>query len=359
MADYRSQVDVNNQKALGMGSVIDSANSLADFLKQSQQFKDAQAQELVKQQKGHENDIDKDVKKRTAEQQQLMDMMGATNLKDAMSEATRRGQSIHMGDVSVGQDPYAKLVQNDKKGLSSAIATSNNQYMKNLPKLQGAAQKIHEGMALINDPKQIGSAGAAKSLIISGVAEMNRYNQQEGSDLVPSTSLQQLQQYANKLGDDKNPLSDTQRAAINHMFVGALGSLKQKHDVLKQSAVGTFETSPYYDAQHGEALKRSMGAPLDAQLNNDMQQYAKYGADQQMMPPPGQNPPTAKPGFVNKMRTDLANLLSPKPSPQAPPQVGQQTPSIMPAAAPGMATPQAGPESEEQEYLRLKQKHGR
>src|SRR6185369_2751699 len=155
MADYRSSVDTANDKALGMGSVIDSANSLADFLKQSQQFKAAQAQELLKQQKGHENDIDKDAKKRTAEQKQLMEMMGASSLADAMAKATQNGQSVHMGDIAVGQDPMSKLIGTQQKGLAGAITGANNHYMKNLPKLQAAAQKIHEGITSINDPKQI------------------------------------------------------------------------------------------------------------------------------------------------------------------------------------------------------------
>lgn len=324
MADYRNAVDTQNNKNADVPSQL---NKLAEFLNQREQFKAQQSQELLKQQLGHQYDIDKDTQKRSAEQKQLQEMMGSDNLGDAMAQATKHGQSVHMGDITVGQDPYSKLVQGNQKGLASAIATSNNQYMKSLPKLQGAAQKIHEGMALINDPKQVGSAGAAKSLIISGVAEMNRYNQQEGSDLVPTTSLQKLQQYANSMGDDKNPLSDAQRAAINHMFVGALGSLKQKHDVLRQSAIGTFETSPYYDAGRGEALKKSMGAPLDAQLNNDMQQYAKYGADQQMMSPPGQQ--SGPSGLLGKLK----NLIMPK---QAAPQpMGQPAPSVMPASAPG------------------------
>lgn len=327
MADYRNAVDLQNAKDLSFGGVKDTAETLARMLQAKDQLAAQQQFDLNKQDREAAIKQQGDTAKRAAEQEQLKNMFGGSDLASSVRNATDRGNSVKVGDVTIGADPTARLVQQNQHGGAAAISKAQDIYNKRLPKYQDMASKMSEGLTAVNDPTQIGSAGAAKSMLISGVAGMSRYNQNEGSDLMPSSVLQRINQFANSLGADSNPLTDKQRASINALMVEGLKGLQKSHAVTKASALGAYQTSPYYDAAKGDALERSLGAPFDKQLNDQLEQYGKYGQQQpQMAPPQAQSG-----GMLDKLKSMFSMGSHPAQPQQSTPQPQQpsamQTPS--------------------------------
>lgn len=217
------------------------------------------------------------------------------------------GASLKAGDVGVGIDPSMRMLQGQMKGQASAVQNSTSQYNRQAPRLMDAYQKLQEGMKAVNDPNQTSSVGAAKTMLIAGVGQMNRYNQQEGAELVPNTFLQAAQSFANKLGDDKNPLSDAQRRSINSLFADGMKQLQSKHESIRQNALQAYQVNPYYEQGRGQQLQQSLGAPFSAQLNQGIQDAGKY-PQTPVSAPDQQQPP---PGIISQITSGLGNLLKP------------------------------------------------
>lgn len=326
MADYRNQQDIENAQNYGFGSVLNQANSLANLLTAQKQLEAQQQFDLNKQDRAEALKQKADEAKRKAEGQQLRQMLGLPpEASDAQvgEVARKQGQSLKVGDVTIGQDPTTRLIQQQQHGQASAIQNAQNIYNKRLPKLQDMASKMHDALTAVNDPNQIGSAGAAKSMLISGVAGMSRYNQNEGSDLVPSSFLQKVNQFANTLGDGKNPLTDSQRRSINALLMEGMKGLQKTHDITRESALGAYQTSPYYEPTRGEALKSSLGAPFGKQLEDEMEQFKNYNAPVQQMAAPQ---PTS---ILDKLKGLFGGGSAPQPS-QTSPTPAPQTTDIAP-----------------------------
>lgn len=236
------------------------------------------------------------------------------------------GGTVKVGGVSVGEkefNPYQQQAQagkNEEGAYQKAYST----YNKGIGKLPSAIGKIAEGMSAVNDPNQVGSAGAAKSMLISGVAQMNRYNQDEGRDLVPSTWLQKATQYANQLGDDKNPLTPTQKASINSLLAEGLQGLQQQHEAIKQNALGQYTGSRYSDPNRAKMLQDSLGKPIDNQISSTMEKNKPIPVNPSIQ---SGGTPTPQPSMLDKLKSYFGGGQAGPQQPVPPPTVQQQTQS--------------------------------
>jgi hypothetical protein len=260
-----------------------------------------------------------------------------------------RGQNPHQKlNVTVSKEgagvsdatPYDPAEALRSRGNNSAIAKANDYYMKGAAKIQDKAAAAQMGLDSVNDPKQIGSLGQARTLLLK-TFNMNRYNQEEANAVLPPAIRGKFAQLFNSSGDDMNPLNESQRASLNSIFTGTLQHAKEQHEMLKQNALNTYKTSGYYDEGLGKQLEETMGKPLSQKLDESIKKYAPVPTTQ--TPEPSAAP---LPSVMDHVKSGLNALFQP-PTPQAPqaaaPQgVAPQAPiapqgaGAPPAQAPGL-----------------------
>lgn len=225
------------------------------------------------------------------------DIERVKKLKD--SGLLQPGGSAKVGDVSVGADPYSKNIMNQQHGQAQAIKGVFDTYNHGLGKIQDSAQASMEGMDLINDPKNTGSLGQARTLMLKSMG-MNRYNSDEAKAVLPPTLHGMVNDIFTKAGGDTNPLNDVQRSAVNQFFKTRLDQSSKQHESLKQGALAQHQMSPFYDPAKHEALSKSLGAPFDTALNEAKSKYQNAPATG------GANlGPESNPSVVDKLKNYL------------------------------------------------------
>ncbi len=261
---------------------------------------------------GQANNYSSELEARNAaEQQRNMDMA-----KQIVDDNAKAGRSVNarVGDVDISQkeeSPLKYLMQSQQRG-GKALSHAYDTYMKAFPDVQKRGQAVSEGLEAINDPQQIGSIGQAKTLMIKNLG-MNRYNQQEGNALVPNTAASVIHQIFNTVGAETNPLSDTQRQALNSVFQNSLQLTKKQHEMAKKNALGSYMNSGAYDPAQGEQFKSQVGADFDKQLGEVEEKYKKVPVTQGYQPNAQQQP-----GMIDRLKSMFTG--SPQPQQSASPQ---------------------------------------
>lgn len=232
------------------------------------------------------------------------------------------------------ESPYRYLYK-QKSQESGAMKHAFDTYMKAFPDVQKRAQSASEGLEAINDPNQVGSVGQAKTLMIKNLG-MNRYNQQEGNALVPTQFGQVVHQIFNAVGADNNPLTDTQRAALNSVFQNGFQQARKQHQMAKANAMQSYSLSGFYDPAEGEKLKSQMGADFDQQLDAIQERYKNVPKTGGYQPGASQVPQPQDQGLLGKLGSFLG--ISGKPQQQQPqptPQSAQQPNTANPSTPQG------------------------
>lgn len=216
------------------------------------------------------------------------------------------------------QDLSGKMAMDAKKGEEKAIQGANSAYNKGASKIVQTAQASKEGLDLVNDPKQTGSLGQARTLALK-MFGMNRYNENEAKAVVPPALQGTFSGIMNFAGDDATPLNEAQKRSLNSLFQGGLQNAKDQHDLLRKNAMGVYNSSLYSNPNRSQALEQNIGAPVDKDLSDSMKKYASL--------PNTQTAPAERPqptGLVDRLR----NMISP------PSAVAASPASPAPAAAP-------------------------
>lgn len=358
MPDYRYR----NIDEIGAKDVSDSANKLADMLmkrsqmqQQNQQFsagQDLDRERMAQQQQQFGASQQQarqmpDIQQQAeAKQAQLKSQLGQQEqerntkaTEDLINKFGGPGGSMNakIGDVSLShkEENPAKYLFMNTKATSGAAKHSYDMYAKALPDIQKGLQSAQEGLEAVNDPNQINSIGQAKTLLIKNLG-MNRYNQQEGNALVQPQYAQIFNELYNKLGNDQNPLTETQRRAINSTFSGALQRVKAQHATAKQTALGSFRTSGYYDPSTEQSLTNNMGGDVDKNIDSTIERFKQVPQNPGYQP--GAQTPPQQSAFDK-----LKGMFGFGGSTQSNPNPAQGSPD----------------ETPEQKYMRLKQKYGR
>lgn len=252
------------------------------------------------------------------------DLQGLKNLRDAGLGADTT--SAQVGGTHIGMDPTAKLAVGDRKGEEAAYQKAQHVYMSGLPKLQQTAQAASEGLDFTNDPKNIGSLGQARTLMLKSMG-MNRYNENEAKAVLPPTLYGAVANVFNAAGGDAAPLTENQRQNINQFFKTQLDGVKSQHDMLKQNALQNYSGSTYSNPQRAQMLGQTMGAPMESALSKSTSRYQAV--------PQTQGPnltPTPNPGMVDKLKDFLG--YGKKPAVAAP------VPQAAPAQSAALGSPQ-------------------
>ncbi len=221
------------------------------------------------------------------------------------------GGSASVEGTSVGADPYAKLMGKQMQGGAHAIEAAQKTYNSGLQKIMPAAQAASEGMQLMSDPKNTGSLGQARTLMLKAMG-MNRYNEQEAKAVLPPSLQGTVSQIFNSAGGDETPLNDSQKRSVATFFKGQLDQAKQAHETLKANSLNMYQQSPYFDAARGSQLQGSLGAPVDSVLKSALD---KYSGMPDTRTDPSQRP--APTGMVDKLRQFLTGGGSSQPSAQS------------------------------------------
>lgn len=270
-----------------------------------QQSKEAQLKQLLqaKQQQGQQDLLKQQQAGELANKQAMQQSDLATLQKMHDQGLVENGGQAKAGELSTGADPYARMLSQQQHGSASAIQHATDQYMKGAGKLQDVAGSINEGLDAINDPKQIGSVGAARTLLIKSFG-MNRYNGDEGKGLVGGNTWGSAQGLLNSLGDDNNPLQPNQRQAISNLLQSGYQTVKGKHEDLKSQVHSAYQVSPYYDQSRDAGLDK-LAQPLDQRLTSMGQRFASPQAA--AAPAPAATSP--QPGLVDRAKQGLMNML--------------------------------------------------
>lgn len=221
--------------------------------------------------------------------------------------------SVAYGKAHVGSDPMAKMQMQQTKAQQGAVQQVNNTYNKGLPPLQKTISAAQEGLAAVNDPKNIGSLGTTRTLMLR-VMGMNRYNPYEASQTMPSHLLGAVTDIFNKAGGDTNPLDESQRAVSNQFFMSALDRANEDHEQLKQNAINTYRVSPFYNPQQETALVNTIGGPVSQGIAKTRQMYQQVPATQG---PQTTNKPL--PSVLDKLKAKFQGMGGNPSSPTTPP----------------------------------------
>lgn len=243
------------------------------------------------------------------------------------------------GGVSLGENEPSLTSQllGNQKAQAAAVKGAVDIYQHGLPDIQKRLDAAKEGLDAVNDPKQVGSIGQAKSLMIKNLG-MNRYNEQEGNALVPKTLSQKISEIFNYSGDDNSPLNPAQRAALNQVFMNSLDMAKNKHDMLKKNAMNAYQVSPFFDPTRADQLNQTIGGPLEQSISDIQKQY-KSAPTTNYQPGVTQAPPNQN--IFSKLLSHIG-LSSNQPA-----QVQPQQPAPQQAQAPvqqSMPQPGAAPQ---------------
>lgn len=322
--DYRSLVDETNAKNLNIGNSLDSVGSLADFLKQKQQFQQSQDFALKKQQQEHEL-------KQAGAQENLQNLLGAFKSGQipegagvsmgADSAAITRPASTGMIDLRKeamerkGQEAYSKGLQKTT-GFNAALTD-----IENLTNRSG------KGGILTNPNETLQSAGAFKSMIptsVIGAAESVGLSAPGGAEERKALERLQLEYQKSMTGArTSEDMSRRERQAMGWVTSGdpalvSKGVRALAHNVAK----ATKTTQAGYTPEVRDRVHQEMGDPMEllGKVYQDPALPAIQNNNVAGTPPPGNT---------------LRNMLQPS------------------------QNVNAGQESPEQELARLKAKHGR
>lgn len=273
---------------MSLQDLLGQANQTAEGIR-AKQMEDKKMGEADKMRYAKQLDMD-----------QLKKLFGADTEQEAVEKATAGGRSVKVGDISAGQDPTIKMVMTNLKGQQSAVKHSLDTYQKGLPDLQKRYQASVEGMEAANDPKQMGSVGQARTLMLKAMG-MNRYNDNEAAAVLPPTLHSLASTVFNKFGDDSNPLNQQQKAAINQFFQGHLSHIKDSHEQLKQNALTSYQLDPYYDPSKESAIKEKLGKPFDKSLGEATSRFQNVPNTGAPQVPTGQ----PEPGIMDKLKSYL------------------------------------------------------
>jgi hypothetical protein len=236
-----------------------------------------------------------------------------------LQDSAPDGAQIKAGDLSTGVDPMAHMMMQNQKGSASALMAAQKTYMSGLPKIQDQANAAGELMDLANDPKNQGSLGQARTMMLKSMG-MNRYNSDEAKSVLGGNLGSTADQLFNAgSGGDNNPLTDSQKQMVNQFAQTMLSTAKQKHDQLKANANQVYGISQYADPAKVQQLQQSLGSPMDSQFAANTKKYQNLPTTQQ-----GANGAAPQP-------TGLAGYLQSILGKSAP------APQTAPAAAPTMS----------------------
>jgi hypothetical protein len=176
----------------------------------------------------------------------------------------------------------------------------NKQYMAGLQKIQPGADAAAEGLEAINDPKNSGSLGQARTLMLKSMG-MNRYNEQEAKAVLPSALQGVVSGLFNSVGDDQNPLNGSQKAAIGQFFQHQLDTSKNNHEMLKANVMNGYNMSQYADPARAQSMSATLGKPFSDRLTTYADRYKAVPATG------GYNPqaPAPEPGMIDKLTSFL------------------------------------------------------
>lgn len=197
----------------------------------------------------------------------------------ALQSQVNNGGMAKVGDLTVGADPYAHMIAAGEKGEEAARQKAIQNYNKSLPKLQQQFQAANEGLSFVNDPKNIGSVGQAKTLMLKAMG-MNRFNEDEARAVLPSTLHQAVSTFFNSGGGDNNPMDANQQAMVNQFFRSQIHNVKQQHDLLRQSSLDTYDSSRYAAPTGHQTLQNKLGGGFSQALDSADKQYSQVPATQ-------------------------------------------------------------------------------
>lgn len=179
-------------------------------------------------------------------------------------ELYQPGESLKAGEISIGSDPTAHLMQANQRGEAAAIKQAQDLYSKAVPDLRKKMTAINEGLDAVNNPNDPGALGKARTAILSSMG-MNRYNENEAKAILPPNMYSTASGLFNMGGDDSNPLSDVQKKATNSFFTGQLDNIRQQHSASKQSAINAAMSSPFATQMTSQRLA-NLGQPEEEYL---------------------------------------------------------------------------------------------
>lgn len=305
MADYRSSVDLQNLKDYSRSATNDTSQALAQML----QHQADQSQQQSQFTQGHQNDLENMQKKSDLGKEEQERNLGLAQRGIEDNAKAGRNLSYKVGDVDIKQqeDSPLKYLMHSQQAGAHAQSHAYDTYMKAFPEVQKRAQSSMEGLEAINDPNQIGSVGQAKTLMIKNLG-MNRYNEQEGNALVPKQLSQVIHGIYNGTFGDDNPLTDTQRQALNTVFQGGLSIAKKQHEMAKNNAVGSLVHSGIADPNTIQQFKSSIGSDFDKQLNDITDKYKAVPTTSGYQPGAAAKQPVS---MIDKLRSLFGNQQSP------------------------------------------------
>jgi hypothetical protein len=256
--------------------------------------------------------------------------------QDVVDKYSGRGKKV---GATIGKDGSVSLSENEPSLISQALGRSKAEgsavqhvvdiYQHGLPEIIKQQQALKEGLDTINDPKQVGSLGQARSLAIRSTG-MTRFNEHEGNQMVPATASQKVAEIFNYAGDGSSPLNDAQRAALNQVFMNGLKQTKDRHDMLKKNALNSYQVSPFFDATRADQLNNTIGSPFEESYKQSMDTYKNLPTTNYAPGTPA--PPQA--GLGSKIKDYFSALLT-KGAPQA-----QAAPAQMPQQPQSPLAPQ-------------------
>lgn len=338
MADYRSPSSEQSDSAFGWSNTLKQLQALSertqtqDLSNQEAQLKQllqAKAQQAAKdletqrqsgeanrQQAGFQQQkqmvpLDEASKEQfiskaaaIKKQQQSEESAAAQKIYQNVNQGEGSKASVKYGDTSIStqeENPMKYQMQQQKAG-NKALSHAYDTYMHAFPEVQKRAQSAQEGLEAVNDPNQIGSIGQAKTLMIKNLG-MNRYNQQEGNALVPNQLSGIVHQIFNFAGDGSNPLTPTQRQAMNTVFQGTLQSVRKQHEMAKSNALGSYMNSGYADPVQAQQFKSSLGQDFDKQMNDLTERYKQVPVNPGYTPPAPGTSAAQPPSMVDKLKS--------------------------------------------------------
>lgn len=225
----------------------------------------------------------------------------------------KKGGSVAAGKMHFGVDPVTHNQQNIMRGEGQAISQAQHQYNQGIPKIQSSLSAASEGLDAINDPNNKMSKGQLMGAATRALGLSRFPNKEEAKMLLPPTLQAQAAQFANWLGDDNNPLNESDRKAGGSFLKSIIDSQEQQHSTLKQNAINTAMSSPYSSGSTTIHLS-TMGKPMEDMFSKVKSRYSKI--------PETAGPnltATPNPGIMGK----LQSFFAPKQQQQAP----QQPPS--------------------------------
>jgi hypothetical protein len=202
-----------------------------------------------------------------------------SNAIEAVKQMADSGMANDGGSITVngvgfgkGYDPNKAIATNNRIS-DQAIKDTTNNYNKGLPKIQDQFNAASEGLQFVNDPRNVGSLGQARTLALKSMG-MNRYNEQEAKAVVPPALQGTISQLFNSAGGDETPLNESQKRALNTFFMSTADQAHQKHELLKNNTIGGYQQRNGYDPNKAEGLKNAVMHNFDQQYEDKMKGFA-------------------------------------------------------------------------------------